>query len=214
MKRAIIALVLLTVFLIPIRLANKLYSAVALPSLEASYVPSAIKSITPISIAAVAGTSNTQTVSVNASNSLLVANSNEFLRQLFECSQEAVITNGTTITATWGAGTGSCSPSVPFKGTLLEFFGNFVKSQGSNTITIASGNTSNTATITSVNTAKVATVFTGFTAAAGCTDSTSTANFANGTIVQTYATTITASVGAISPNGCNYSVAYSYLEYR
>lgn len=186
---------------------------------EAFYVPSAVKSVTAISISyagnpAVAGT---QTVSVAKANAILFPASSVIPSDFFECMGWGTITNNTTVTVTPQV-SDACAATYTWKGMLVEYYPNWVKSSGTGSITVASGGTTGTATITSVNPAKTMVAWTGMTVPAGptCNDNVSGSGsvISPSTVVLTNATTLTASLSAISPSSCNYVVGYSYLEFH
>jgi hypothetical protein len=178
--------------------------------LEATYTPSAIKSITPvtITIAAAAGT-NTQTVAVTAANSVLVFNGQIHSSSVGPDSAwvNGTITNGTTITANRLNFNGSST----YNATLIEFLGSFVKSQQCNTIALADTVASNTATISAVTTSKTMLAYTGVTTnqGSGTSLTPNVSQFAK--LVLTNSTTITADrSNAID----TLNVGYCYLEFK
>lgn len=174
---------------------------------DAAYIPSAIKSITQIAITTTGTGSQTQTVSVTKANSLLIYNGNTETANFNECDAIAVITSGTTITAT------SITCGGAYKGTLIEFYPNFVKSEGSSTVNVAAASTSATGTVSpSVTTAKTVMAYTGISTTGGCADS----NLPNaiGTATLTATNQVTVTISNNSPNSCTYVVSYSYLEFR
>lgn len=179
-------------------------------ALQATYIPTPIKSLTPISITiSAASTSNTQTVSVTAANSLLIATGISDNNVLPPDSgwAKGTITSGVTITATRIASVGA----VTYTATLVEFIPQFVKSQGCNAIDLADTVASNTATITSVNTAKTLLAHTGVTSTVGSGVSLTVNNAQLTTLTQTNATTITVTRGVTSGE---VNTGYCYLETR
>lgn len=167
------------------------------PTLEAAYVPAAIKSITAISLTG----STTQTVSVTAANAILVFGGMQMTGAPAAMGR-ATITNGTTITSV--VNTASSSKWV---GALLEFYGTYVTGQGCTTATVPGDSVSltGTATISSVSTTRTLLAYTGYSTA----DS-NNANFGStqATIVQTNATTLTATVNVADSSSRVVGVCY------
>jgi hypothetical protein len=127
----------------------------------ASYTPTPIKSITNISIACTGCTTATQTVAVTKANSILVFTGNttdEAAGTISGFWMYGTITNDTTVTATRA----SASPNIVYTATLVEYLGNFVKSEGCGSITIpADGSLTTDATVTAVTIAKTQLGYTG-----------------------------------------------------
>lgn len=173
------------------------------PSLEAAYVPSAVKSITAIALTS-AGL--TQTVSVIAANSILFGNGTNSPQASPNGQIYAVITNGTTITGTGGAGGGAS-----YAGQLVEFYGNFVVpgGQGCTGITITPPATSGSVTIPSVVVARTALASTGFSGS----DSTSTWVVAPKTVLAG-STTVTTTLNTAPATAQSVTAGFCYLQFR
>lgn len=208
MKRVTLTLALLAAFALgrvdwtPTTLTSRtLWQMFAGVPMNAAYIPSAIKSITAISIATTGTGSQTQTVSVTKANSLLYYNGQIWIGSFVECNAYAQLTNGTTVTATSNA----CGAT--WKGTLVEFYGNFVQSEGGNTITLT-GVSTNTSTITAVVVAKTLVSYLGHTT----TGADTSAAEMSGTAVLTNTTTITGTIGAVPSNAV--TLGYGYLELK
>lgn len=185
--------------------------------LEASYIPSAIKSIQAVSIT-FSGSTGTYTTSptVTASNALLILQgfvSGDGSSGLFGTPtlSYAQITNGTTITGTQS----SSNTNTTWSGVLVEFIVQFVKSQACNTIAFTGGSGTFTIGGSGVNTAKTALAWTGWTASANYTFDTAhqSTNQATPKVVLTNATTVTATVAA-SGLGDTRTIGFCYLEFK
>lgn len=131
---------------------------------QATYIPSPIKSIQPITIPLNSTLSNTAipNPTVIAANSILIYQgvSGDEVSPT-NCSHEALgtITSGTLITATKGCVTSNTT----YNAVLVEFLGTFVRSQGCNTIAVGDSSLTGTRAITSVVTAKTMVALTGMT---------------------------------------------------
>jgi len=180
--------------------------------LDASYTPTPIRSVTDISISIPNGSFNaTQSVSVTAVYSLLVWDG-----QTTDCQNgplhawaSASITSNSVVTA--GRQGNSCG--IIYNAQLVEFLGNFVRSSGCGSITIASGQSSATATIPAITVGKTVLAKTGVQTdmAAGTSTTPTVDQFVR--LSKTNTTTLTAqraATGVIS----SVSAGYCYLEFR
>lgn len=180
-----------------------------------TYIPTPVQSIQQVSITLNNQLSNTATLSpsVIAANCLLtfqgLTSNNVTTGTAAYAMARAVITNGTTVTASQGA----TAPGlvIVWNGAIVEFLGPFVKSSGSGTIVIPDGSTSATVTIPSVNPAKTIVAFGGQSVVVvGNIDPQSQL----ARLDLTNATTITATKAATTATPTTLTVAYSYIELR
>lgn len=179
--------------------------------LEATYTPTPIKSLQQLS-----GTSAatiTLSPAVTVASTLLIAqgmsttNAGGFVSG-FAAYAYAQLTNSTTVTLTAG------STTPIWKGVAVEFLPQFVKSQGCNTISIASASLTNTSTITAVTVAKTIVASTGWKSDGGSSEA---IGAQEGTVVLTNTTTITATKGAVaneSGGAPNFVAGYCYVEFK
>lgn len=208
MKRVTLTVALLAAFLLgrvdwtPTTLTSRtLWQMFAGVPINAAYIPSAIKSVTSIAITTTGTGSQTQTVNVTKANSMLYYNGQHWVTTFVECLAYAQITNGTTVTALSNACGG------PWRGTLVEFYGNFVQSEGCGTIALT-GVATNTATIPSVVVNKTMSSYLGHTTTGGDTSAVE----AQGYAVLTNATTITGTIGGAGTN--TNTLGYCFLELK
>jgi hypothetical protein len=198
------------------------------PRVDASYIPTPIKSIQQVTITSAGSNSNTYTLSptVTKANSILIWNGSSSVDSssgFVSCDtfQMGEFTDNATITARLGGSAATCaSTGAIYQATVVEFVGQFVKSSGCGNITIADGSSSNSATIGAVVVAKTIVHMTGFgqlsaapmTYAGMVGNNVSTQLGYRLTIPDT--THITATGTTLSSPTGNRRIGYCYLEFR
>lgn len=184
--------------------------------LEATYTPTLVKSVQPVSITVASGAaSNTATLStaVTLGKALLLFQGNTTDAAAEQpCGQflSGALTSATVVTATKGGGC-TLNTSV-YNGVVVEFLPQFVTSGACSTDAIASGSLSKVITISSVNTAKTVAVLTGWT-----DDDTNTGqslySFFLPRITVTSATQLTVTRGT-STGTVVLNFGYCYVEFK
>jgi hypothetical protein len=182
-------------------------------SIGATFTPSMIKSIQQVTVTIPNGTlSATATITaIIPGNTLLVYQGQDSPEPAYLLCSAAIgsIQDATHIVATRPTACGNGASN--WNGVVVEFLGNFVKSQGCGNISIANAATSGAATITSVNTAKTIVEQTGMNLNPGSSADVPTEYLSALTLSN--ATTISASrQSASNTNTVNESVGYCYLE--
>jgi hypothetical protein len=189
-----------------VRLVNPILRLLEVP-LGATYIPTPIKSITAISITPGGVGSATQAVSVTKTASILYnAGMQGSGNDESNAFQYAVITSDSVVTATSNGNT------TAWKGQLIEFVQQFVKSEGCGTATIAATTNTGTASFSpNVTTGKtllsVTGYFTAFVVGSAARVAESSATFTASTITFTRA----ANLGSA---GDAQTVGYCYVEFK
>lgn len=197
--------------------------------LEATFIPSPVKSIQQVSIAfAGANTAAAVITAIVPGNSILMYQghvSADNVSALVPCDafMLGTITDATHITAISGGTGATCAPTAAAKynAVVVEYIPQFIKSQGCGTIAPADGASTGTATITAVVVAKTIVALTGFGQLAAGAPMTmgglggqNVATQLGWLLTLTNTTTITATGTTLStPSGLR-RIGYCYLEFK
>lgn len=183
------------------------------PALEATYVPTILKSVQRGTITITNGsTSNTATItSVSTANAVvhLMGYSGNDTSNAVADFVRVDLTNATTVTARRDSGTtGSATAAYE----VIEFVASFVKSVQTGTIAFTDGGAlTNTATITGVTTAKTLLFHTGQGVTGGTTSGGATSSIET-RLDLTNATTVTATRNTVAGTGA--TVGFTAVELR
>ena len=180
--------------------------------LEATYMPTPIRSLQQISIVMTGVATNTQvpSPSVSLTSSVLDyqgTTSDDVNPMGCWSTAYGAITSAVLITATRGCAT----TNAVYNAVLVDYLTNFVKSRNCGTVAIGSGASSNTATITSVVPAKTFVALSGFINNDVSAVASASGNFLP-RITLTNATTITATRQRNST--ITLTAGYCYVEFK